>query len=206
MRATKPLDEQDAVLEALMEDYIRATELQKSLKKRIEAAMKEKEEKAKQEEEVARLLLIQAEEKTARVRKLNQQLQDKMGRAEGHEEEGDEFPAEMAIDSLKLPPTINRRSMVGFDNPIISPRAMSPAMTVHSVMSPRTPSPSVQTLDYYNRYQTPSRPTSWVGLPHSRPLTPVEVRPEIANEASIPKRTVAKKKKKNASIMPRSFD
>ncbi|KAG8816941.1 hypothetical protein FRC17_000123 [Serendipita sp. 399] len=137
MRATKPLDEQDAVLEALMEDYIRATELQKSLKKRIKAAMKEKEEKAKQEEEVARLLLIQAEEKTARVRRLNQQLQYKMGRAGEHEEEDDEFPAGMAIGSLKLSSAISRRSMVDLNNPIISPRAMSPTI------SPRAISPAM---------------------------------------------------------------
>ncbi|KAG8816943.1 hypothetical protein FRC17_000125 [Serendipita sp. 399] len=90
MRATQALDEQDATLEALMEDYIRATELQKSLKKRIEAVIKEKEERVKDEEEVARVALKQAEEKTARLMEANRTLKEKMRRVEGIV--GDEKP------------------------------------------------------------------------------------------------------------------
>ncbi|KAG8809827.1 hypothetical protein FRB91_004262 [Serendipita sp. 411] len=87
MRATQAVGDKDETLEALMEDYIRATELQLSLKKRIDAVIKVKEEQAEQEEESARIALEAAELKTARLREANQLFKERMRKAAGIEDD-----------------------------------------------------------------------------------------------------------------------
>ncbi|KAG8824181.1 hypothetical protein FRC17_009166 [Serendipita sp. 399] len=78
VRATQAPSEEDATLEALMRDYIHAIELQQSLKKRINAIMKEKEERAEEEEDAARMALRQAEENTAILKETNRIMKDRM--------------------------------------------------------------------------------------------------------------------------------
>ncbi|KAG8816942.1 hypothetical protein FRC17_000124 [Serendipita sp. 399] len=78
VRATQALSEQDATLEALLKDYTHTIELQQLLKKRINAIMKEKEERAEEEEEAARIALKQAEEKTAKLKETNRIMKERM--------------------------------------------------------------------------------------------------------------------------------
>ncbi|KAG8774508.1 CSN-associated deubiquitinating enzyme Ubp12 [Serendipita sp. 397] len=82
MHAIQALGDKDETLEVLVEDYIRATELQRSLKNRIEAVMREKEDKAKQDEEITRLASQAAEQETVRLLEANRLLKERMRRAE----------------------------------------------------------------------------------------------------------------------------
>ncbi|KAG8770547.1 hypothetical protein FRC19_006497 [Serendipita sp. 401] len=102
IRATQALEDKDATLEALMEDYTRATELQLSLKKRIEAAIREKEDQAEQEEEHARLVLLEAERRTARLKDANKLLKERMRKVEGIEEEENMCPSPVTVHSAQL--------------------------------------------------------------------------------------------------------
>lgn len=65
-------------LTTLMEDYVRATQLQISLRKRIEVLMKEREEAAKVQEEMIRLQWEDAKSKTQKLAEANELLKLKM--------------------------------------------------------------------------------------------------------------------------------
>lgn len=67
-------------LTTLMEDYVRMTQLQLSLRKRIETLMNEREEAAKAQEETARLQWEDAKSKTQKLGDANELLKLKMRR------------------------------------------------------------------------------------------------------------------------------
>ncbi|KAG8845646.1 hypothetical protein FRB91_001596 [Serendipita sp. 411] len=140
MRATQALEDKDATLEALMEDYTRATELQLSLKKRIEAAIREKEDQAEQEEEHARLVLLEAERRTARLKDANKLLKERMRKVEGIEEEENMCPSPVTVHSAQ------RYHCYGFarSSEPPSPRVLSarasPSWSEPPVMGSPTPS------------------------------------------------------------------
>lgn len=70
-------------LASLMEDYVRATQLQISLKKRIDALLKERSRKAKEEEEAAKRAFEDALAKTRKMQVANVLIIEKMKQAQG---------------------------------------------------------------------------------------------------------------------------
>ena len=75
-------DLQDGQLSSLMEDYARATQLQISLRKRIEVLMKERENVAKAREDTARLQLEDAQSKNRKTMESNELWRMKMKQME----------------------------------------------------------------------------------------------------------------------------
>ncbi|KAG8753763.1 hypothetical protein FRC14_005757 [Serendipita sp. 396] len=113
MRATQAIEDKDVTLEALMEDYIRASEFQLSLRRRIEAVIREKEEQAKQEEGSAQLALLAAEQNVWRLKEAHRILKERMRKAAGVEDDelthprlsGDPAPASVRSATIELSPT-----------------------------------------------------------------------------------------------------
>ncbi|KAG9058490.1 CSN-associated deubiquitinating enzyme Ubp12 [Serendipita sp. 407] len=87
MHTTQAFEDEDATLEVLMEEYIRSIELYSSLKKRVEAVVKEKEERVRRQEERARLALLAAEQNAARFKDTKRILKERIRKAKGIEDE-----------------------------------------------------------------------------------------------------------------------
>ena len=76
------LDEYDDQLTTLMEDFVRATQLQISLKKRIDVVLTQRETAARTQEDTARLQWEQAQEKRQKLVEANTLLRLKMEQTE----------------------------------------------------------------------------------------------------------------------------
>lgn len=136
-------------LTALMEDYVRMTQLQLSLRKRIETLMNEREEAAKAQEETARLQWEDAKSKTQKLGDANELLKLKMRRTnslgltslveaqikvkmQGFKQERSPSPMIMRGRS-RTPASLRTRS-----SKVVSPS--------YSASPPRTRSPSVYSV------------------------------------------------------------
>ncbi|KAG8754523.1 hypothetical protein FRC14_004998 [Serendipita sp. 396] len=182
MHAIQALGDKDETLEALMEDYIRASELQLSLKRRIEAAMREKEERAKQEEEIAMAVLRAAEQKRVQLREANRILKERMRKAAGIEVDESTVPTSARPIPVELPQSRIRTPRTE------PPRPYSPCIQPPSPLRP------------------PLRPTTPVFVmpnlaPAARPFNPLEVTKEVTNIDTKKKKGKGKKGKYANSIM-----
>ncbi|KAG8819180.1 hypothetical protein FRC18_012173 [Serendipita sp. 400] len=176
MRAIQALGDKDKTLEALMADYIRASELQLSLKRRIEAEMREKEERAKQEEEIAMAALRAAEQKMVQLREANRILKERMRKAAGIKDDERTVPTSARSIPVELP-----------QSRIRAPRAESPRP-----YSPCIPPPSP--------LRPLLRPTTPVFVmpnpaPAAGPFNSLEVMKEVTNIDDTKKKKKGKGKK-----------
>jgi hypothetical protein len=80
--------EDDIDLAELVEDFMRVTELQISLKKRIESALEKKAKDAEEEEEKARLCWVKSQAKTRAIRESSQRLKEKIDSAQNPGQSG----------------------------------------------------------------------------------------------------------------------
>ncbi|CAG8771163.1 14070_t:CDS:1, partial [Acaulospora colombiana] len=79
------VDVDDDALNTLMEDYIRVTHLQQSLKKKIKAALKRREEVAKEKEQQAYESWLQSQAERQALKKESISLKEKMKKVQSDE-------------------------------------------------------------------------------------------------------------------------
>lgn len=131
-----------------MDDYVRATQLQQSLKKRITALMKQKEAEAERRADEARIVLLEAEDEKFRLNRKNQILKEKMMQLETGDkcEKAPTTPVPIGLaqtpcspHSAIIPTCQDHSSNIfSFDPPPSSP-PHSPASEQPSVGRPTTP-------------------------------------------------------------------
>ena len=149
----------DDQLETLMEDYIHATRLQQSLKKRVNALMRQKETEAARKEDEARKALLEAHEETQRLMRENQLLKEKMKQLEIAD---DDEAATLGIQPplpMPPPPSPSCRNKSSAQSPQVHFPIPRPAPRSPGPVFPVIPSSPVFVLDKpYSDYKVKEEP------------------------------------------------